>query len=181
MCSSVEDEPRFVDLINEGIKEGKLKSTAAWKKSLKDVKGHQRRKDKANKEATEAEAYAKELGVHDKLYGDGKKSSTKGKGKGKGKDDNDDEAGLRALIQSKQSSRMDAMMESLEAKYGAGAPKKGGKKRSSTGGASDADGEAKSGKKQRKVEVEPTEDEFAKIQAEMDARRAGAKGGKKGK
>jgi DnaJ family protein C protein 9 len=171
MCSTVDDEDRFISLINSGITSGVLTATAKWKKGSKDVKAKARRRDKASKEASEAEAYAKELGVHDKLYGDGgAKGGAKGKGKGKGKGKaDDDEAGLRALIQGKQVERMDAMLESLEAKYGGPAKAKKGKKRGSTGG---EEGEGEGGGRKRKKEVEPTEDEFARIQAEMDARRA---------
>lgn len=180
MCSTVEDEERFVKLIDEAITSGELKSTPAWKKSSKDLKAREKRKTKASKEAKEAEEYAKELGVHDKLYGDGVKGKGKGKGRAKGGAGGNDEDALRALIQGNQAKRMDAMVASLEEKYGGGASKKGGKakKRASTGG-DDDDEQASSGKRQKKKEVEPTEEEFAKIQAEMDARRASK--GKKGK
>lgn len=173
MCSTVDDEERFIAIIDAAIASGDLKATPAWKKGSKDLKAREKRKAKASKEAKEAEAYAKELGVHDKLYGTGAKGKGKaaaaGKGgKGKGKEE-DDEAGLRALIQGRQAERMDAMVASLEEKYGAAGKKGGkGKKRASTGG---EDGDEQNGKRKKK-EVEPTEEEFAKIQAEMDARRA---------
>lgn len=183
MCSTIDDEDRFITLINDGIASGDLKATAQWRKASKDTKARDRRRARAGKEAAEAEAYAKELGVHDKLNG----GKNKGKGKGKGKqadeaEEDDDEAGLRALIQGNQAKRMDALMESLESKYGGGSDKKG-KKRASTGGPSDdPKGSSSSSKKKRKsAEAEPTEEEFAAIQAKMDADRARKAQGKKGK
>ena len=176
MCSTIDDEDRFITLINEAISSGDLTATPAWKKTSKDTKAREKRKGKATKEAKEAEEYAKELGVHDKLYGSGAKGKGKGKGKAKSADD-DDEAGLKALIQGNQAKRMDAMMASLEEKYGGGSGggggKKGaGKKRSSKGGEDDEP------RKKGKKEVEPTDEEFERIQAEMDARRVKSKKGK---
>ncbi|GAA6026868.1 hypothetical protein JCM8097_005919 [Rhodosporidiobolus ruineniae] len=185
MCSTVDDEDRFVSLINSGIKSGELKATAAWKKAAKDAKGKERRRKKADEEAREAEEMAKELGVHDKLFG-GKKGGAKGKGEGKGKkeDEEDDEASLRALIQGNQAKRMSNLFDSLEAKYGGGSSGKKGKKRASTGGAGDEEDEEGGSKKRAKKHEEPSEEEFAAIQARLDAQRksggSGA-GGKKGR
>lgn len=157
MCSTVHDEDRFIVLINAAISSGELKATNAWKKAVKDTKGKERRRAKASKEATEAEAYAKELGVHDKIYGKG------AKGKGKGKNDGEEDVeGLRALIQGNQAKRMGSVIDSIEAKYAAKEEAKKAKK----GGA----GKEEGGKK-RKVEVEPTEEEFEKIQRAMEERR----------
>ncbi|GAA6001074.1 hypothetical protein JCM10207_007401 [Rhodosporidiobolus poonsookiae] len=177
MCSTVDDEDRFVTLINDAIASGELKATAAWKKALKDTKGKEARRKKADKEAREAEDMAKELGVHDKLFG-GKKGGAKGKGKGKKGADgegDDDEAALKALIQGNQAKRMNSLLDSLEAKYGGSSSSKKGKKRVSTGGDDDEAG-LKGGKRSKKVE-EPTEEEFAAIQAKMDARRKSGDGG----
>lgn len=144
MCSTVDDEDRLVALVNEAISDGILNSTPAWKKATKDSKAKEKRRTKAAKEALEAEELAKELGVHDKLFGN------KGKGKGKGKKDaesEDPEAGLRALIQGNQAKRMDSMLASIEAKYGAKENKKGKKR---------VGEDAQSGsKKQKHVEVSP--------------------------
>ncbi|KAI5479571.1 hypothetical protein MNV49_003308 [Pseudohyphozyma bogoriensis] len=166
MCSTIDDEDRFVSLINDGIAAGELKSTPAWKKALKDTKAKAKRRAEANAEASEAEAYAKELGVHDKLFGENGKGGKGKKGKGKAADE-DPEAALRALIQGNQAKRMDSLFDSLEAKYGAKENKKGKKR-----GGDVEDG----GKKKKQKEVEPTDEEFAKIQAEMDARRAAKSG-----
>ncbi|GAA5996497.1 hypothetical protein JCM5350_002342 [Sporobolomyces pararoseus] len=170
MCSTESDESRFVELINSAISSGELEETKKWKKTSKDKKGKEERKKKAAKEEKEAEKLAKELGVHDKLFGKG----GKGKGKGKGKETDtgggeDDDAALKALIQGNRNKRMNSLMDSLEAKYG-GSGGGGGKKRSSTGGDA-ATGKSKK-KKGEEEEEGPTEEEFAKIQAEMDARRA---------
>ncbi|GAA5829499.1 hypothetical protein JCM11251_000180 [Rhodosporidiobolus azoricus] len=178
MCSTVDDEDRFTTLINSAISSGEIKATPTWKKAVKDTKGKERRRKKADKEAKEAEELAKELGVHDKLFGAKKGGASKGKGKGKGKRDDevDDEAALKALIQGKQANRMNDLFDSLEAKYGGGSSSsKKGKKRCSTGGAEEEG--AKSGKRAKKVE-EPTDEEFAAIQAKLDAGRKHGAGGK---
>ncbi|GAA5931753.1 uncharacterized protein JCM15063_001559 [Sporobolomyces koalae] len=176
MCSTHDDEERFVKLINQAIESNELEATSKWKKMSKDTKAKEQRKKKADKEAKEAEKAARELGVHDKLYGD------KGKGKGKSKaqgEAGDDEAALKALIQGNRDKRMSSLMDSLEAKYGGGGR---GKKRASTGG----DGSTKKQKKGEEHDEGPTEEEFARIQAEIDSRRSATgnkqkKGGRKSK
>ena len=207
MVSTVEDEDRFVDLINQAIASGTVKSTSEWKKHLKDTKGKgkERRRKKADKEAKEAEELAKELGVHDKLFassgnGNGAGATTsqgakKGKGKGKAggrgggggggeAHAEDGEAALRALIQGNQAKRMNSLVDSLEAKYAAieankKSSKQKGKKRASLsgdGGGGDEEaggGDARSKRPRGKKEREPTEEEFAAIQAQIDARRNG--------
>ncbi|GAA5989192.1 hypothetical protein JCM10908_001202 [Rhodotorula pacifica] len=191
MVSTVEDEDRFVDLINQAIASGEIKSTAAWKKHLKDTKGKERRRKKADKEAKEAEELAKELGVHDKLFGGGGKGdgaattsgkTAKGKGKAKaGKNsadgaEEDGEAALRALIQGNQAKRMNSLVDSLEAKYAAieaSKGKKGGNKKRAGDEAEEGGGGAK--RPRGKRAKEPTEEEFAAIQAKVDARRNGGR------
>ncbi|GAA5859017.1 hypothetical protein JCM1840_003713 [Sporobolomyces johnsonii] len=190
MCSTVADEDRFVALIDSAISSGSLEATTTWKKHRKDTKAKEGRRRKADKEAKEAEKLARELGVHEKLFGEDAKGKGKGKGMGKGKgkgkenddddDDDGDEAALKALIQGNQAKRMSNLMDSLEAKYGGGSSsKKKGKKRASTGGDDDDDDDegGKKQKKQRTKVAEPTEEEFAAIQARLDARRAAATGG----
>lgn len=203
MVSTVEDEDRFVDLINQAIASGAVKSTPEWKKHLKDTKGKgkERRRKKADKEAKEAEELAKELGVHDKLFGSSgngngagattSKGAKKGKGKGKAggrgggggeADAEDGEAALRALIQGNQAKRMNSLVDSLEAKYAAieankKSSKQKGKKRASTGEGGDQEeegaGDARSKRPRGKKDREPTDEEFAAIQARIDARRNG--------
>lgn len=78
-CSEVlEDEERFVKLISEAIKAGDIKELPQWKKSVKDESGRKKMRAKARKEASEAEEYAKELGVWDDLFGKKKKDSDSG-------------------------------------------------------------------------------------------------------
>jgi len=175
MCSTNDDEERFIELINSGISSKELKATTKWKKQSKDVGAKEDRRKKANKEAKEAEEYAKELGIHDKLFGGGEKGGSgakKGKGKAKGGDD-DDEAALKALIQGNRDKRMNSLMDSLEAKYGES------KKRGGGGGGEN--GGAGSKKQRKQKEEEPSEEEFARIQAELDAKRAKSSTGGKGR
>lgn len=195
MVSTVDDEERFVELIDRAIAAGDVESTPAWKRYSKDIKGKERRRRKADKEAKEAEALAKELGVHDKLFGGG----TEGKGgataskskKGRGREDgsggggeaDDGEAALRALIQGNQAKRMNSLVDSLEAKYAAIEAKNNNKskakKRTSSAAADESDppdpaaGAPGPSKRPRgkRAEKEPTEEEFAAIQAKLDARR----------
>lgn len=108
-----------------------------------------RRKAAAKKEAAEAEELSKELGL----------DKTKAKG-GKKKGDSD-EGSLLALIQGRSQKRMASLIEGLEAKYGGSA---------SAGEPS---------KKKKKVASEPSEDEFLRIQAELEeSRRSNKKASK---
>ena len=116
MLSNVlEDDARFREVIDAAIKAKEVPRFDAYAKETK--KSKQARVKAAKGEAKEAEELAKELGVYEKLRGDGKKKSKK-----------DSEAGLAALIQRNQASRMSAL-DKLAEKYGA-VPKAGkGKKR----------------------------------------------------
>ncbi|ETS78014.1 hypothetical protein PFICI_10076 [Pestalotiopsis fici W106-1] len=108
MLSNVlEDDERFRAIIDEAIASKDVKAFKAYTNESK--KSKDARVSSARAEATEAEEYAKELGVHDKLF-------NKKKGK---KEKKDPEAGLAALIQSRQKSRA-GFFDSLEAKYGGG-------------------------------------------------------------
>ncbi|SCV68970.1 BQ2448_1990 [Microbotryum intermedium] len=193
MCSTIQDEPRFIALINQAIQQGQLKPCKKWTTSSKNVRARSTRIKKATQEANEAEAYAKELGVHDQLYntssasvaaGKGnKEGGVKGKGKAKGNSKTEEEVdgdldGLKALIQGRQANRMESLMESLEAKYGAGVGKKNkGNKRSAKEDAEDEDeGEHKKKRGKKKVaEEEMSEEDFLKARAAIDARAAKAK------
>ena len=83
--STFDDEARFIVAISDLIARGELPSKKTWEKSIKDEKAKLVRKKQGEKEAAEAEALAKELGVWDEFYGSGKPSAKKAKGKGKGK------------------------------------------------------------------------------------------------
>lgn len=132
--STHDDEPRFVTIITDLIKNKELKSTSTWESSSKDEKSKMVRKKDAEKEAKEAEDLAKELGVWDEFYGTGKATEKKtGRGKGKGKQDDteadDDHSALQALILKKKEKNMDSFFDSLATKYAEPTPKKGKKKR----------------------------------------------------
>ncbi|KAL6409507.1 DnaJ like subfamily C member 9 [Ilyonectria robusta] len=126
----LEDDERFRKIIDEAIKSNDVPRFPAYTRESK--KRREARVKKARAEATEAEDYAKELGVHDKLFGD-----KKTKKKGKGSSEND----LAALIQKRQQDRSENFLDHLTEKYGAKEPK------------------SKKGKK-RAVEEEPSEEAF---------------------
>ncbi|KAI0133673.1 chaperone protein dnaJ 6 [Xylariales sp. AK1849] len=111
MLSNVlEDDERFRKIIDEAVASGDVQAYKAYTKETQKSKDTRIKAAKA--ESTEAEEYAKELGVHDKLFG-GKKQK-----KGKKDSSGDD---LAALIQRNQKDRS-SFLGNLEAKY-SGAPK----------------------------------------------------------
>ncbi|KAI5923544.1 DnaJ domain-containing protein [Camillea tinctor] len=123
MLSSVlEDDARFRAIIDGAVAAGEVPAFRAYARESKRSK--EARLKAARDEGAEAEEYAKELGVHDKLFG---KSKGKGKGKGKKGSSEDD---LAALIRSNQQGRS-SFLDNLAAKYGASAPppKKGCKRK----------------------------------------------------
>ena len=118
MCSDVlDDDERFRRIIDEAIESGEVES---YKKYSGESKGkRKKRKEMAEREADEAMELAEELGVKEKLFGDG----------GKGKKGGDEEA-LMALIQQRQKGRAENFLDGLEAKYAGGGGKKGKRKES---------------------------------------------------
>ncbi|KAK1767705.1 DnaJ like protein subfamily C member 9 [Phialemonium atrogriseum] len=116
MLSDVlEDDERFRKIIDEAIASGDVPSFPAYARESK--KSREARVKAAQREGKEAEEYAKEIGVHDKLFG-----NKKGK--------KDSEADLAALIRRNQQDRGN-FLDNLAEKYGA-TPKakgKGAKKR----------------------------------------------------
>lgn len=147
MCSEVlVDEERFRKIIDDAIAAEEVQAYAKYTKEGK--KAREKRRARARDEETEAMQLAEELGVRDKLFGNGHntkddadKKSTKKKGKGNGDGDTD---GLMALIQQRQKSRAQNFFDDLEAKYGRGPAKNG------------------SGSGKRKVVDEPPEEAFQK-------------------
>jgi DnaJ homolog subfamily C member 9 len=103
MACSYEDEPRFIQIVNDTIKEGKVEKFARWKKDTSD-KAVKARKTAAEKEAREAEEMSKELGFN-------KPVNKMGEGE------------LGKLILQRQRGRMDGLLEKLEAEA-----RNGGKK-----------------------------------------------------
>lgn len=128
LSDMTEDEQRFRKIIDEAIKNREVPAFGSYHRETPEHRAKRIKKAKQKKEAeaAEAEEYAKELGVHDKLFGDGKGSKKGGKGK-KAKDDDGEDA-LKALIQKRQQDRSgDDFLDRLADKY---APKgKKGKKR----------------------------------------------------
>jgi hypothetical protein len=89
MCSNVlDDDERFRTIINDAISKG---DATAWKKYKREPASKKRKRAKrAQKEATEARAYAEELGITDKLFG-------REKACGKKKDDTEPETPRRCF------------------------------------------------------------------------------------
>lgn len=143
------DEDRFIEIIKTAIKAGETKEFKLFKEQLRDRKGRKMRREKnAQKEAEEAEELRKELGLDDKLQKKGKNSS---------RSTADEEDSLRALIQSRGQKRMASLIDNIEAKYGGGKKKA---KKQKVESAADSDNIS-----------EPTEEEFLKIQAELEKSR----------
>ncbi|KDR81597.1 hypothetical protein GALMADRAFT_135022 [Galerina marginata CBS 339.88] len=170
--STHDDEARFIIIITDLINKKELKVTPTWLSSSKDEKAKLVRKKESEKEAKEAEAMAKELGVWDEFYGSGKATDKKkGKGKAKGKEPEADEdhSVLQALILKKKQKNMDGFFDSLATKYADPAPKVGsrakGKKRNH-----DTVEEVMSPKKKLRSNPSPPEiddEEFAKLQEKL--------------
>ncbi|KAF8866938.1 DnaJ-domain-containing protein [Acephala macrosclerotiorum] len=112
LSNCLEDEDRFRGYIDEAIEKGDVQSFRAYANETEKAK--EARMKAARSEGKEAEEYAKELGVHDKLFG--KKGGTKG------------EDALMSLIQKKQAKQGASFFDHLEAKYGGEEKKAKGKK-----------------------------------------------------
>ena len=136
-----EDHGRFKTIIDEAIAKGEVDEYPAYKC---DGQKREKRRRKAKKEAKEAEDLARQLGVHDNLFGTGgsdqhnhdtalpaakakktKKSSTKKE---------DQEARLAAVIRSRHSNSaaQESFLDRLVEKYGAQEAGKKGKKKAKT-------------------------------------------------
>lgn len=170
--STHEDESRFIALVMQFIKNGELDQSDAWEKSIKDTSRRMVRKKQAEKEAEEAEELAKELGVWDEFYGNGKgqKKGRGGKAKAKGNAEssaNDEESILQAMIL-KRKKNMDGFFDSLAAKYTEpGSKGKGkGKKRAAE---ADETETPKTGKKAKSMTSAPdiNEEEFQQLQQKL--------------
>ncbi|WVR09421.1 hypothetical protein IAU60_006488 [Kwoniella sp. DSM 27419] len=112
------DEDRLIAKINELITSGELERTAKWTKTSTDTAAKTKRAKRGEKDAKEAEAAAKELGVWEEFYGSGKKGKRMGDDKadeGKGKEQ-DGEGALQALILKRQRDRQGGL-SALEEKY----------------------------------------------------------------
>jgi len=123
LSDPLEDEERFRKWIDDEIVAGRVEAYDAYRKEGK--KGRERRMKAAKKEREEAEEYAKELGMHDKLFGNGETNGASPKKKAKKGEE--DIGGLAALIQQRNKERSKDFFADLEAKY---APKKSKKRKS---------------------------------------------------
>ncbi|RDA93880.1 hypothetical protein CP533_4515 [Ophiocordyceps camponoti-saundersi (nom. inval.)] len=105
MLSNVgSDDVRFRRIIDEAIQNGDVDAFTAYTKESK--RKRTARLKAATVEEAEAEDYAKELGVHDELFGSKKKKSKKGS-----------EDSLAALIQKRQQDRSANFIDQLAEKY----------------------------------------------------------------
>ncbi|KAJ2175914.1 hypothetical protein EV180_006873, partial [Coemansia sp. RSA 518] len=152
MLAEVEDEPRFVKIIEQAIKAKELKRTKEYTRSKKDAA---KRKRQAEDEATEADALRKELGLDDQLRKI-KKQKKGGKRKHDASDDEDDQAALKVLVRQRATSRMDAIIANIEEKYASQPAKKSKGK--------------KTAKSKQPAFAEPSEEEFQALQAKMFAK-----------
>ncbi|KAJ1941574.1 hypothetical protein GGF37_003491 [Kickxella alabastrina] len=157
MLAEVEDEPRFVDIIEAAIGAKEVKRTRAYTKSKKLAT---KRKADAEDEAVEAEALRKELGLDDQLRKAKANSKAKAGSKrnrgGASDDDEGDEGAIKALIRQRTNSRMSSVIASIEEKYAKKPASKKGK-----GGS----------KKQAPKFLEPSEEEFQALQAKILAKK----------
>lgn len=95
MCSSLNDEDRFRQILDKKIQEGELKAYKAYKKDSNNTK--EKRAKKAAREAAEADELSRELGIQGKLDGT--------------------EESLAALIRNKNKNRLDDLISGIEKKY----------------------------------------------------------------
>jgi DnaJ homolog subfamily C member 9 len=177
--STIEDEPRFVRLIASLIRSGDLISTPTWEKSVKDETARLKRKKKSAKEAEEAEALAKEIGVWDEFYGSGKPTerAAKRRKEKRGADagnEEEDVSTLQALIL-KRKKNMDGFFDSLATKYAE--PEHFVRSGGSRGKGRKADTDEGSPTKKPKTAPSPPDiddEEFAKIQESLLRKKAPA-------
>jgi DnaJ family protein C protein 9 len=173
------DESRFIVVISHLISKGELPSLPTWESSVKDEKSRLVREKQGRKEAKEAEALAKELGVWDEFYGSGKTGDRNKAGKGKEKKEKygeeEDHSALQALILKKKRN-MDSFFDDLATKYAEPEPKSkmgpGKGKRMAKGGDPAGDVIDESPMKKPKHGVVPlspeiNDEEFEKLQQKL--------------
>lgn len=166
--STHEDEPRFIMLITDLIKKQDLSATPIWISSSKDEKARLVRKKVSEKEAKEAEALAKELGVWDEFYGGGQ-AKERQKGKKREADPEADDSVLRALILKKKEKNMGGFFESLAAKYSEPIPEPSSRTKGKKRNRDVPDDDESINKKRRAVPPPPDidDEEFAKLQEQL--------------
>ena len=103
LSDPLQDEERYKEIIDESISKGEVEAYKAY--TNETARAKEARMKAARNEGEEAMAYAKELGVEDKLFRKGKSGSKESS-----------EAALSALIKKNQASRS-SFLDQLEAKY----------------------------------------------------------------
>ncbi|CAI2171405.1 18820_t:CDS:2 [Funneliformis geosporum] len=131
--SSIDDEARFRDILNEAIKSEEIRSYKKFTETSSSSSINKRKMD-AEREAKEAEKMAKELGLVN----------------------NEDEKEINDIILKRGEKRMNALIESLEARYSNNESKK-----------AKVTGKGKKTKNKGVIVNEPTEEEFRAIQEKM--------------
>lgn len=103
LCATIEDEDRFIGLIQEEIKAGRLSRLRKFTSDCAPA-AKKKRKRAADAEAKEAEAMAKEMGLK--------------------KGEENDLQALQVVIRERAQNRFDSMIANIENKYAKTATKK---------------------------------------------------------
>ena len=150
LSDPLEDDERFRKILDAAIEKGEV--VGFDKYTRESEKSKKRRIENAKRDGKEAREWAKELGLEEKIFGNGERKSKK---------DANGEAGLAALIQQRQKARAGNFIADLEAKY---VPKKKAK---------DARGGKKRAAEEQEPEAEPPEEAFEKNAAiQKEAKKA---------
>lgn len=148
LSNALYDEERFRQYIDSAVAAGELESFNAYTQESENAK--KKRKKVAKREEAEAKEHAKELGVYESLFGDGKPKSKK---------DN----GLASLIQQRQKERAATFLDDLEAKYAGKGPANGKsktkKRKSSDDEVPETNGSKQKRRKAAKAVVESDEED----------------------
>ncbi|KAJ2312100.1 hypothetical protein H4R23_003521 [Coemansia sp. Cherry 401B] len=143
LLAEVDDEPRFIDIIEAAIKQKEIKRTKEYTRSKR---GAQKRRKQAEQEAEEAEQLRRELGLDDQL-----RKAKKNKRKQHADEEEGEHGEIAALMRQRTAGRMNAIIANIEEKYASQPAKKKGKK----------------AKAKQPAFVEPSEEEFQALQAKL--------------
>ena len=149
LSSPADDEERFREIILEAIKNNDVESFKAFTHEPK--KSRAARFKLQQDESKEAEEHAKELGIHDKLFGSKKQN---------GKSGGNSEDALAAMILKRQADRQgSSFLDRLEEKYAGGS----------------GSGRNGKGKKRAVQDDEPSEEAFQAAAAKLKGRNSAGK------
>jgi DnaJ family protein C protein 9 len=152
-----EDRKRIEDIVEEAIKDKKVTRLKKWDSSRKDEKLIASALKKEAREEDEAMEMAKEMGVYDELFGNKKGSNgttaSKKRKQGAKADEDEDFTALQNII-AKRNEQRGGHIDGLIAKLEADAKQKG------------------AAAVEDKEQTEPTDEEFDKIRAQLDASRS---------